>query len=98
MTADWQSLIPAITKYCNVQKVDFQDWIQTLESFTKLTEHDLMDKPALKLLDFFKAIARVKEPGPWTETVKTQLASKTLKNLKAIDASLMENWMKQWSF
>lgn len=98
MTADWQSLVPVITKYCNVQKVDLQDWIKTLERSTNVTEHDLINKPALKLLDFLKAIARVEKPGPWTETAKTQLASKTLKNLKAIDAPLMENWMKQWSF
>ena len=78
--------------------MDLQDWIQTLEGLNNITEQDLIDKPALKLLDFFKAIARGKEPGPRPETVKTQLASKTLKDLKAIDAPLMENWMKQWSF
>ena len=87
-----------MTKYCDVEPVDIQEWIKTLESFMNPTEEDLKNKPALKILDFFKAIAMAEEPGPWTETVKTQDASKTLKELKAIDAPLVENWMKQWKF
>lgn len=97
-TTDWESLIPAVTKYFDVEPVDVHTWIKTLESFTNPTESDLKDKPALKILDFFKAITYSDEAGPSTETTKTQIASKTLRELKGIDASLFENWMKQWSF
>jgi thioester reductase-like protein len=96
--AEWPSLIPAVTKYFDMEEVDIKTWIQTLESFTSPTESDLQDKPALKILDFFKAISFADEAGPWTETTKTQAASRTLRRLKAIDAPLMENWMKQWDF
>ncbi|CEJ60955.1 hypothetical protein PMG11_09509 [Penicillium brasilianum] len=96
--ADWQSLIPAVTKHFDVEPVDIQTWIATLESFTNPTEDDLRDKPALKILDFFKAIAYSNEAGPSTETTKTQAASKTLRRLQAIDASLMERWINQWNF
>lgn len=95
---EWPSLIPAVTKYFDVEPVDFSTWIKSLESFTNPTEDDLKDKPALKILDFFQAVASVDEAGPWTETTKTQAASKTLRELKAIDAPLMENWMNQWKF
>ena len=81
-----------------MEVVDIKTWIQTLESFTSPTESDLRDKPALKILDFFKAISTTDEAGPWTETTKTQAASKTLRKLRAIDAPLMENWMNQWDF
>ncbi|KAJ5151090.1 NRPS-like protein biosynthetic cluster [Penicillium canariense] len=96
--ADWQSLIPAVRKYFDVEPVDIQTWIATLEGFTNPTEDDLRDKPALKILDFFKAIAYSNEAGPSTETTKTQAASKTLRRLQAVDAPLMENWMRQWKF
>lgn len=97
-TADWKSLIPAVSKYCDVEPVDLQSWIASLESFTNPTEDDLKDKPALKILDFFKAVAFVEGVGPSTETTRTQAASKSLRQLQAIDAPLVENWMKQWDF
>lgn len=96
--AEWRSLIPAVAKYCEVKEVSLQDWIQTLEGFTTPTAQDLVEKPALKILDFYKAIAASGKAGPWPETTKTQDASETLKNLNAIDVPLMENWMRQWKF
>jgi hypothetical protein len=87
-----------VTKYFDMEQVDIKTWIETLEGFTNPTESDLQDKPALKILDFFKAISFADEAGPWTETTKTQAASKTLQRLGAIDAPLMENWIKQWKF
>ncbi|KAJ5939197.1 hypothetical protein N7466_002331 [Penicillium verhagenii] len=96
--AEWSSLIPAVVKYFDVHPVDFETWIKSLESFTNPTENDLEDKPALKILSFFQAFAATEEVGPWTETTSTQAASKTLRELKGIDVSLMQNWMNQWNF
>lgn len=96
--AEWTSLIPAVAKYFDVKQVSIHDWIQSLESISNPTAQDLEDKPALKILDFFKAIAAKDKAGPWPETVKTQAASETMKHLTAIDGPLMENWMVQWSF
>lgn len=81
-----------------MKEVSLQDWVQTLESFTHPTAQDLVEKPALKILDFYKAIAASGKAGPWPETSKTQGVSETLKNLNAIDVPLMENWMMQWKF
>lgn len=85
-------------KYFDVEPVDVHTWVQSLEGFTTPTESDLKDKPALKILDFFKAITSSDEAGPSTETTKTAVASRTLRDLKEIDAPLFENWMKQWNF
>jgi hypothetical protein len=96
--ADWQALVPAVTNHFDVEPVPLQQWLETLDSFANATEDDLRNKPALKILDFFKAIAMADKPGPWTETTRTQEASKTLRQLEAIDIALMENWMSQWNF
>jgi hypothetical protein len=87
-----------VRDHFDVKPVSLQKWLQTLDSFVSATEDDLRNKPALKILDFFKAIAMADEPGPWTETTRTQEASKTLRQLEAIDVVLMDNWMKQWNF
>lgn len=97
-TANWQSLLPAVIDDFDGHMVPLTRWIQTLESFVNPTEMDLQDKPALKILDFFRTIAMGHESGPWTETTKAQEASNTLRRLEAVDASLMKNWMEQWDF
>ncbi|KAJ5279404.1 hypothetical protein N7478_004776 [Penicillium angulare] len=83
--------------YFDAEPVDFKTWLDTLAGFTNPIYKDLRDKPALKLLSFFQGTAAT-EVGPWIGTVKTQAPSKTLRELKAIDAPLMENWMNQWKF
>ncbi|KAJ5668943.1 NRPS-like protein biosynthetic cluster [Penicillium macrosclerotiorum] len=95
---DWETLIPFIQKYMDVEPVPLQTWINTLESFPNPTEADLRDKPALKILEFFKAVAYSDEAGPSTETIKTQAASTTLRHLNAVDGPLMTRWMDQWKF
>ncbi|CAG8396619.1 unnamed protein product [Penicillium salamii] len=97
-TADWQSLLPAVIEYFDAEPVPLTQWTQTLESFVSPTEMDLQDKPALKILDFFRTIAMGDESGPWTETTKAQEASNALRQLEAVDASLVKNWMEQWGF
>ncbi|CAG8197552.1 unnamed protein product [Penicillium salamii] len=97
-TANWQSLLPAVIEYFDAEPVPLTQWIKTLESLINPTETDLQDKPALKILDFFRTIAMGDESGPWTETTKAQEASNTLRRLEAVDASLMKNWMEQWDF
>ena len=95
---NWESLVPSVTEYTHAEPVPLQQWIQTLESFDRPTEMDLQDKPALKILDFYRTIARGDEHRPWTETTKAQEASKSLRQLKAVDAYLVATWMSQWGF
>lgn len=96
--ADWKSLVPTVADYMDAEPVPLSQWLETLESFANPTETDLQNKPALKILEFFKAIATADENGPWIETTKTQNASKALRQLDAIDPALMRNWMDQWNF
>jgi hypothetical protein len=98
-TASWASLIPAIQAYYSVEPVDFHSWLKTLVSFSNPTETDLQDKPALKILDFYKGVGESRESlNCPAETTKSQAASETMRSLGPINATLMENWLKQWNF
>ncbi|KAE8423840.1 hypothetical protein BDV36DRAFT_303219 [Aspergillus pseudocaelatus] len=98
-TSNWESLIPAIRKYYNADVVDMHDWMAALEAFSNPTDDDLQDKPALKIIDFYRGLAS--NHGTFTstmETAKTQTASKAMRDLGPIDGAIMENWIKQWRF
>lgn len=98
-TSSWESLIPVIQKYYNADVVDIHDWMAALEAFSNPTDGDLQDKPALKIIDFYRGLAS--SHGTFTsmmETAKTQSASKAMRVLGPIDGAIMENWIKQWQF
>ncbi|RMZ43874.1 putative NRPS-like protein biosynthetic cluster [Aspergillus flavus] len=98
-SSSWESLIPAIKKHYKAEVVDMHDWMATLEAFRNPTDGDLQDKPALKIIDFYKGLAS--NHGTFTsgmETVKTQAASQAMCDLGPIDGAIMENWIKQWQF
>lgn len=98
-SSSWESLIPAIKKHYKAEVVDIHDWMATLEAFRNPTDGDLQDKPALKIIDFYKGLAS--NHGTFAsvmETVKTQAASQAMCDLGPIDGAIMENWIKQWQF
>lgn len=97
--ASWESLIPAIQTQYAVEPVNFHSWLKALEAFSNPTESDLQDKPALKIIDFYRGLGKRKAYlSSIIETTKAQAASQTMRNLGLIDAPLMENWLKQWGF
>ncbi|OAT01333.1 ochratoxin A non-ribosomal peptide synthetase, variant [Blastomyces dermatitidis ER-3] len=100
--APWDSLIPAIKKHFPVEIVDPQKWIASLEAIANPTQADLQDKPALKILDFFRGafIGQVEGSGkpPVLDTQRTQEASVTMQRLKPIDQDILNTWMLQWQF
>ncbi|KAK2802567.1 putative NRPS-like protein biosynthetic cluster [Onygenales sp. PD_10] len=97
--ASWESLIPAITKHFPVEIVDPQTWIASLEAFSNPTQSDLQDKPALKILDFFRGVyATGGGVAAKMETKKTQEASEAMRVMKPIDQGILDTWMRQWVF
>ncbi|PGH06213.1 hypothetical protein AJ79_06601 [Helicocarpus griseus UAMH5409] len=100
--APWESLIPAVKKHFPVEVVDPQSWIASLEAINNPTQSDLQDKPALKILDFFRGAFAVQSNSDakptHVETRKTQDASVTMQRLKPIDEDIMNTWMLQWRF
>ncbi|PGH13106.1 hypothetical protein AJ80_06478 [Polytolypa hystricis UAMH7299] len=99
--AEWESLIPAITKHFPIDVVDPRTWIASLEAIKNPTQSDLQDKPALKILDFFRGVFAESEGDAnhaVLETQKTQEASMAMQRLQPIDQGIMDTWMSQWKF
>lgn len=96
----WTSLIPTIQKHYAVQPVEMKDWVDDLEQIQNPTQADLAEKPALKLLDFYRGLTH--ESGALSypmELTKTKEASETIRTrCPPVDGPMMENWLRQWAF
>lgn len=98
--ATWSSLVPPVQQKYSVETVDFGDWVAELKSIKTPTSQDVVDKPALKLLPFYSALAdesTVAISVP-LDVGRSQAMSKTMKSLKPVSAQLMSNWLEQWQF
>jgi nucleoside-diphosphate-sugar epimerase len=90
--------------------VPFGEWFQLLESKAETaTEDDLVKIPAIKLLDFFRALARgdeatrsrgvsTSEAAGMTNfsTIKVQQVSATMANMQAIGEVEADAWVGYW--
>ncbi|QKX61516.1 uncharacterized protein TRUGW13939_08668 [Talaromyces rugulosus] len=97
----WMSLVPPIQARYSVEPVEFGAWLDAVEAFSNPTQADFQDKPALKILEFFRGLHEGHGDGklsPPMQTARTQAASKTMRTLSSVDATLMENWLRQWNF
>lgn len=98
--APWSSLIPAIQERYQVEPVDFSAWVAELGSIQNPTSADVADKPALKLLSFYRGLADESHAAMSVDldVRKAKEASATMRSLQPISASLMSNWLQQWRF
>ncbi|KAJ5650094.1 uncharacterized protein N7484_003817 [Penicillium longicatenatum] len=99
-TATWSSFIPAIQQKYNVEPVEFSAWVAELESIQNPSTAEVAEKPALKLLSFYRGLVDETKAAMSValDVQKTKEASKTMNSLQPISASLMSNWLKQWNF
>jgi hypothetical protein len=99
-TATWSSLIPAIQQKYNVEPVEFSAWVAELESIQNPSTAEVAEKPALKLLSFYRGLVDETKAAMSValDVQKTKEASKTMNSLQPISASLMSNWLEQWNF
>ncbi|KAK5796746.1 hypothetical protein VI817_006030 [Penicillium citrinum] len=98
--AEWSSLLPVIQKRYGVKQVEFSEWVSELEAIQQPTAAQVSEKPALKLLSFYRGLVD-EEKGAMAvplDVQKARHASTTMRGLGPISASLMDNWLEQWSF
>lgn len=98
-STSWKSLLPAIVERYGVQPVELSDWIMDLERIENPSAEEIEEKPALKLLGFYRCL--VKSEGASLapiEVSRTKEASATMTSLGPISPELMANWMDQWAF
>ncbi|RLL93364.1 hypothetical protein CFD26_101118 [Aspergillus turcosus] len=95
----WASLIPAIQDRYPVSVVSLAEWVDELEHIRNPSTQDLAEKPALKLLSFYQALARsagVRSAEISVENSKA--ASRAMASLGPVSLAQMSNWLDQWGF
>lgn len=95
----WSSLIPVIQDMYPVEPVELAEWVAELESIPRPSSTDVAEKPALKLLSFYRGL--LDEGNTMSVALDVQLAkdaSATMRSMGPVSASLMQNWLRQWQF
>ncbi|KAJ5524162.1 NRPS-like enzyme [Penicillium frequentans] len=94
----WDSLVPAIhKKYPGVKILAFKDWLRNLEAVRSPSEDEVRTKPALKLLDFYRALTRSVLSAE-VSVKQARKGSATMAGLGPVTPELLENWLEQWQF
>ncbi|KAL4860612.1 hypothetical protein BDV12DRAFT_209040 [Aspergillus spectabilis] len=94
----WDSLLPAITNNLPVKPVSLMSWVDKLASIENPTDEDVAEKPALKLLPFFRGLGTGEAMAAEISVEKAKAASSTMAGMRPVDGDLMANWLKQWGF
>ena len=66
-----------------------------------LSAEDISSKPAVKLLDFYRALLSGEGEGALSAPIdvrKTEKTSLSMDTLDPISCELMENWLNQWGY
>ena len=82
-----------------MRAVTLNEWINELDSIHSPSDKDIFEKPALKLLDFYRGLANNSEALSVPLCVSNaQQASQTMAFLKPVSHAQMLNWLQQWKF
>ena len=99
--AHWAELLPTLQTHLKLPGseaiVPLRQWIQRLETYDRSDVNQLVQKPALKLLDLLKAI----EAGDGDlrfETARGREVSGVMRGLGKVGVEWMGVWMRQWGF
>lgn len=81
-----------------VKAVEFDEWLGELRKVPLTDKDEVAAKPGVKLVDFYEGLKVEGGALPPMETAHTQENSPCLRELKAVDGPLFENWLNQWGF
>ena len=99
----WAELVKVMKRTWGpeTREVTLKEWVDILERSPK-ERNDYEDKPALKLLPFFKSLLEGTSAGLGTqvvwETTHGQAGSRVMAALEPVNQEWMEKWLKQWQF
>ncbi|KAF4201232.1 hypothetical protein CNMCM8927_001880 [Aspergillus lentulus] len=90
----WNNLIPAIQERYPVSVVSLAEWVDELEHIPNPSPQDLDEKPALKLLSFYQALAHsAAVPNAEISVENSKQASRTMASLGPVSRAQMSNWL-----
>ena len=98
---NWTDLVPSIQKHYepDLKVVTFQEWLDRLKTLDISNPEEVSGKPALKILDFYEALALGDATDQLTyDTRHGQEGSHTMAKLLAVRPSWVRTWLKQWNF
>lgn len=95
----WTSLVPTVASRLGpeVSVVSWSEWLGALVASEAKADYE--QNPGLKLLTFYKGVAKAASMGlqlPVLETEETRQVSGTLRSMGPVSEAWMSNWMKQW--
>ncbi|KAJ7615659.1 putative aminoadipate reductase [Mycena polygramma] len=92
----WDRVMSAIARDAQLPLVPLTEWVEQLQvRSVAATTEDLENIPALKFLDFFKAIAAGAGSTEFS-TLKAQAISGSMASLKPFTEDDASRWMKYW--
>lgn len=102
-TTSWGQLYPVIQKFyedsgVEIDVVEYAAWVDELKQIPQ-TKENAERVPGLKLLQFYESLRPETGIGlPALETIKTEAASRTLREGGVVDEEVMLKWLAQWTF
>lgn len=100
-TTAWEALLPCIQAELgtDIKRVPLATWIKALRgsSNSSTTQEDLAANPAVKLVEFYEGLLSAEIQAPQFETVETEKASTTLRDLGPVKEEWMVRWIRQWT-
>ena len=99
----WTALLDTVRKRLNpqIQVTELRDWIKMLERIDITDTKELSAKPAVKILDFYRAFDEQREDrggGLQFSTAHAIAASQTMAQLGPVSKDWMEMWLTQWGY
>lgn len=98
----WGSLLETVQLRLgtHVQVIPLREWIHKLEELDQTNTRLLSEWPAIKILDFYRAIEQVRlsEEGLIYTTAHGLAASKTMDELAPVNKEWMSIWLDQWGY
>ncbi|KAL9116656.1 MAG: hypothetical protein Q9187_006818 [Circinaria calcarea] len=98
-TTSWSTLAPRIRasypEGIDTRAIPFDEWIEALDQ----SADEFIDperNPAIKLLDFYRGVAKVGKGSRKLISHKAEKASQTLRRVGAVNEGWVRNWMEQW--
>ncbi|KAI5917609.1 hypothetical protein F4810DRAFT_704756 [Camillea tinctor] len=98
----WAALIHTISRSLGREKaveiVTLDAWLDSLRASASNKLEDIVQNPAVKILDPPEGPASKADFPVLLDTVDTVAASRKLKDLGPVTDAWMENWLRQWAF
>ena len=97
----WTSLLDTVCKHMKpqTQVIELSEWIRMLEKIDRHSTLELSEKPAVKILDFYRAFEEERVAGGLQySTANGTSASKNMAALEAVNKEWMGIWLTQLGY